>query len=193
MLIESFTINEIDKDKAYELFRNSYEESTGYSWPREKFLSRARNWTFYGDETGYVAVRKQRSGPLKLVGSAGSIRGIYKGAIELKNSNEIVWGVVSEDIAKMCSKIGMVVLSESFAGRILIKTLINFIPPEVFGNNEVNVNSDGTFNYKTDDGKTMKKVFVCNKKYFTYLTGLPAVKKKLSEIPMVSKLISSFL
>lgn len=104
LLLEEFS--GIDLDSAYEIFKNSYLKSTGTSWDKEKFLRRAANWKFYGDQNGYIAVRPQRSGFYKLVGTAGSLKSIYKGFQEIKSMDFPIWGLVSEDIAKMLIKSG---------------------------------------------------------------------------------------
>ena len=57
-LQELFEQENIDLDRAYELFTASYQKGTGTSWSKAKFMQRASNWTFYGDNDGYVAVRK---------------------------------------------------------------------------------------------------------------------------------------
>ena len=48
------------KDRIFSIFKDSYEKSLGTSWSKDKFLSRANNWEFYGTEKGFVAVRPQR-------------------------------------------------------------------------------------------------------------------------------------
>ena len=64
--------NEIDVDKAYQQFSESYQKSTGKAWEKYKFLNRIPNWIFYGDtDKGYISVRPQKSGLYKLVGIAG--------------------------------------------------------------------------------------------------------------------------
>jgi len=94
----------IELDSAYGIFKNSYLKSTGTSWDKEKFLRRAANWKFYGDSNGYIAVRPQKSGFYKLVGTAGSLKSIYKGFQEIKSMNFPIWGLVSKDIANMLIK-----------------------------------------------------------------------------------------
>lgn len=103
LLMENFNP---ELEQAYEVFSNEYIKSTGKTWDREKFYRRAENWTFYGDSTGYVAVRIQASGFYKLVGAAGSPKGKIKGFKELSAENAPVWGMVDEKIAGLLSKLG---------------------------------------------------------------------------------------
>lgn len=105
-LLESFTSNEIDMNKAYEIFNQEYMQSTGKSWTKDKFLQRARNWEFWGDENGFVATRNQNSGFVKLVGAAGSDKSKYKGFKELTQKNLPVWGMVDVKIAGLLKKMG---------------------------------------------------------------------------------------
>jgi hypothetical protein len=95
---------ETDLDSAYELFNKEYLATTGKSWTKEKFLQRASNWKFYGDSNGYVALRPQRSGFYKLVGTAGSNKSKYKAFLEIESLNLPVWGMVSKDIANLLLK-----------------------------------------------------------------------------------------
>jgi hypothetical protein len=60
----------IDLDRAFDIFNQSYIKSTGKSWEKDKFVERAQNWTFFGDANGYVAVRVQHGGMVKVVGVA---------------------------------------------------------------------------------------------------------------------------
>lgn len=105
LLNEEYT-NEINLDNAYELFRQSYLQSTGESWSKDKFLNRARNWRFFGDANGYVALRGQRSGFYKLVGTAGSGKSQLRGFLEIQSLKLPVWGMVTKNIADMLIKKG---------------------------------------------------------------------------------------
>jgi hypothetical protein len=103
---ESMNSNDIDLNKAYDIFNKEYMKSTGKSWSKDKFMGRARSWTFYGDENGYIAVRPQRSGFIKLVGAAGSDKSKFKGFKELIAENTPVWGMVDDKISTLLTKLG---------------------------------------------------------------------------------------
>lgn len=161
----------MDLESAYNIFKTSYEASVGKSWTYDKFVSRAKDWTFYGDEEGYVAVRIQRSGMYKLVGSAGNYRSMYKGFKELDSKNVPIWGMATKEIKDMLVKLNFI-SPKAF----VIKTLIKFIPKEVFGGVEVKVNSDGSVTFNYEDVGVIKKYFIGNKLYFKFLlekSGLP--------------------
>ena len=97
----------LDMTKAYDVFRKEYEESTGQSWSMDKFMQRARNWQFFGDENGFVAVRPQRSGFVKLVGMAGDNKSKLRGIQQIQQMGLPVWGMVSKDIKDIAVKRGM--------------------------------------------------------------------------------------
>lgn len=106
VLQESFQSQDIDMDRAYEIFNQEYLQSTGRSWSKDKFLQRARNWEFWGDQNGFVTTRSQNSGFVKLVGAAGSDKSKYKGFKELSQKNLPVWGMVDEKIRGLLKKMG---------------------------------------------------------------------------------------
>ena len=97
----------LDMTKAYDVFRKEYEESTGQSWTMDKFMRRASNWQFFGDENGFVAVRPQRSGFVKLVGMAGDNKSKFRGIQQIQQQGLPIWGMVSKEIKDMAVKRGM--------------------------------------------------------------------------------------
>ena len=105
LLLDSFTPEPYDMDRIYELFNQEYMQSTGKSWTKDKFLNRAKDWEFWGDENGFVSTRKQQSGFIKLVGAAGSNKSKYKGFKELINANIPVWGLVDITISNLLKKL----------------------------------------------------------------------------------------
>jgi hypothetical protein len=102
---EMFSFYDLTPDErhtAYELFKNSYEKSTGSSWSESKFANKASQWTFFGIKNrGFIAARKQNTGDYKLTGSAGDTRGILLGTKELSQLSEPVWGMATDDIINM--------------------------------------------------------------------------------------------
>lgn len=174
-LYESY--DNINLDSAYELFRHSYEQATGASWSKEKFLSRARNWTFYGDENGFVSVRKQNSGMIKLVGVAGSPKSIYKGIQELSAENKPIWGMVSGDLVPMAQKFGFI-KPPAFVVKVIAKT----IPASVLGGANYKVNNDGSITFSYVDVGNTTKFFIANKLYFNQ--QLTAMKDKTTDLAM---------
>ncbi len=155
------SIDNIDLDRAYELFSKSYQEHTGSAWSKEKFISRASNWEFYGDGNGYVAVRPQRSGLVKLVGVAGSPRSIMKGMKELQNQHLPVWGLMSSELVTLAKKLGFIQ-----PPAWVVKGMLKLIPPGVFGDVPFNINSDGSITLQYSDVGEATKFFVGSKEYF---------------------------
>ena len=113
----------LDMTKAYDVFRKEYEESTGQSWTQDKFMQRASNWQFFGDENGFVAVRPQRSGFVKLVGMAGDNKSKLRGIQQIQQMGLPVWGMVSKDIKDIAVKRGM--REPNMIERTLLKQALN--------------------------------------------------------------------
>lgn len=106
LFFESFHSSDIDMDRAYEIFNQEYMKSTGKSWSKNKFLQRAKDWEFYGDDSGFITVRRQASGFVKLVGAAGSNTSKFRGFKELASKHLPVWGMVDDKIFNLLQKLG---------------------------------------------------------------------------------------
>lgn len=166
---------QIDLDQAYDLFSAEYEASTGVSWSRDKFMSRARNWTFYGDEKGYVAVRNQNSGFVKLVGAAGNNKSKYKGFQQLIASGQPVWGMVDDTIKGLLLKLGFKM--PNFMEKILLKKLLS---TNVLGDAQLQGYApDGGVIINYPDVGTVTKYFVGSPSYWKKLYSMKALKDKL--------------
>lgn len=86
---ELFSFNGLSKEKKdilYNIFKKSYDASLGVSWDKEKFFEKSKDLMFFGDEGGFVAIRKDRYNFYKFVLVGGEKRGILKGLSEI-NSN----------------------------------------------------------------------------------------------------------
>jgi len=183
---------ELDLVKAYELFKQSYEKATGQAWTFDKFVSRAKNWTFYGDENGFVAVRFQKSNRIKLVGVAGSTKSIIRGFNELNadNPGKAIWGAVSLEIANMIARLNpnysVLKIPGGMVGSFLFNAIKTILPTMIMGGASITGSKpDGsiTFNYP-DVGET-NKVLVGNKEYFELL------RSQLLLLPNIPNLIKS--
>jgi hypothetical protein len=193
----SFTtldVPEQQQDEMYDTFRQTYEESTGSSWDQEKFKRRSGNWVFYGDKDGYVAVRPQRSGMLKLTGMAGNPRSIIKGLNELIGEGKPVWGMVSQNIASMAEKKGFITPNPT-----LVKILIKLIPSNVLGGAEItSIGDDGGVNFMYQDVGAANKFFIANREYYSKLlenidvmiaNNIDKIYKVLEENPDMIKVL----
>jgi hypothetical protein len=173
---EVFNKGQLDLEAAWEVYQKQYLKSTGNTFTKELFFDRARNWTFYGNIEGWVAVRYQASGYVKLVAVAGSMKGKFYGMNELLQTNPPLWGAVTSDIADMLKKKGFVI-----PNYFTIKLLMANVPPAVFGGKKVDVNFDGSVNIDYDGIGTTKKWFVCNKAYIQKFVSennnIPAIAK----------------
>jgi hypothetical protein len=159
-------LNDDEKNTAYEIFKNSYENATGNSWDKIKFSSRASNWTFYGVKNkGFVVVRKQKSGMNKLTGVAGDLKSISVGVEELNKLNEPTWGMADKKIVNVLTGRYNFISPPAF----VVKMLIKFIPDSVFGNTQYVVNKDGSITFNYSDVGDATKYFFGNKMYFQSL------------------------
>ena len=155
-----------EKNKAYEIFRDSYQNATGSSWDKMKFSSRASNWTFYGvKDKGFVVVRKQKSGMNKLTGVAGDLKSISIGIEELNKLEEPTWGMADKKIVNVLTGRYNFISPPAF----VVKMLIKFIPSEVFGGAQYVINKDGSLTFNYSDVGDATKYFFGNKKYFQSL------------------------
>lgn len=156
---------DIDFVKAYDVFRQEYEQSTGQSWSMEKFMQRARNWEFFGDENGFVAVRPQRSGFVKLVGMAGDNKSKLRAIQQIKEQGLPVWGMVSKDIKDMAVKRGM--REPNMIERTLLKQALN---SAALGDAEI-------LGYTPDNGVRLRYPDIGE--VTKYMVGSPEYYKKL--------------
>lgn len=170
------------QQKAYELFKDSYEKAVGSSWSQEKFHSRASGWTFYGlPDKGFVVLRKQHSGMNKLTGVAGDIRAIGVGMADLMKVDEPIWGMADKRIVDtLVKKFGFI-----SPNAFVLKMMMKMIPSSVWGGTEYVVNDDGSVTFKYEDVGDATKFFFGNKQYFTSVA--PTVASKLSGVPGIMK------
>lgn len=119
-------LNSTAQSWLYNIFKESYMTSTGSAFTESEFFSRASGWTFFGvppsmendPNAGFVAVRFQKSGLVKLTGIAGSntMQGklaIFDGIRMLHKKDKPIWGAVSADLAKAAGKMGFKVVPSS--------------------------------------------------------------------------------
>lgn len=150
---------------AYYIFKKEYDKSTGISWDYNKFMNRAANWEFYGDVNGYVAIRRQRSGFVKLVGMAGNNKSKLKGIQDLVSMNLPLWGLVSKEIKDIAVRKGM--REPNFLERQALKRSIS---PEVLGGAEIlDYQSDGGIKLKYPDVGVVVKYMVGTPLYYSEL------------------------
>lgn len=191
-----YDLDDSEIDLLYSIFKESYEKSVGESWTKSTFLSRARNWTFFGHhESGVVALRKQRSGMWKLTAVAGSPRGVI-GAIGLMKQqigSEPIWGAVSADLVPIAERYGLIAPHNKRGFGWIMKLVLSKIPSSVFGGRDLQINSDGSMSIDVVEVGPVSKYFVANKPYFEELftKGIGAQIKQ--EHPLATKAIEKFL
>jgi hypothetical protein len=191
-VIKEARLDDLDIDATYEVFRSSYESTTGQSWTREKFEDRARNWTFYGDATGFVAFREQASGMRKLVGVAGDTSGVVIGLKQLVDEGKPTWGAVSEKIARAAKRFGFIAPHTYLGGALVMRLIMKAIPASVFGGVKPEVNGKGGVTLSYEDLGEQTKFFIANKAYFGELLNNPSFSEHVQN-PVVKKFIEAVL
>ncbi|MFA7219165.1 MAG: hypothetical protein WC119_01425 [Synergistaceae bacterium] len=163
---------EVDLNRAYDMFADSYNRATGKAWDKSKFLNRADNWIFFGDEHGYIAVRPQKSGLYKLVGVAGDEsnpvqkgKSLIKGFKDIMAEGKPTWGMVSQDLKSMAERMGMKSPTPMFLSQFM-----KYIPAEIFGGAKIkNVLPDGGVEFEYKDIGSATKYLIANDAYFQWL------------------------
>ena len=188
LLSESKRFNDFtpeEKRQIFDVFTQSYVKATGASWDERKFYSRASEWQFFGDPTGFITLRPQKSGYYKLTGVAGSPKSIMRAMQELISTHYPIWGMLTQDLANMLTKRFGFRMPNRLEGFVISKLITN----NVFGNVKFKRNPDSsiTFNY-ADVGETTK-VFVGNKEYYQKIR-IDAVKRVFSGKPAPNKEIN---
>lgn len=168
-------LSDDEKEKVYDIFKTSYENSTGTSWDSNKFSSRANGWTFFGDKSsGFVVLRKQNSGMNKLTGVAGDLKAISMGISDINALNEPVWGMADKRISTILTKKFNYYTPPAF----ILKLMMKKIPSSVFGDAEYEVNNDGSVTFKYSDVGDATKYFFANKQYYKQI--YPTILDSLS-------------
>ena len=217
--VRKFTYDELDdagKQSLYDMFKVSYEKSTGKAWSQGLFRRRVENWTFYGSpekDAGVIAVRKQASGLNKLVSTSGNIFTV-RAAIPLMLSDigsEPIWSLVSPDLVSLAEKQMKLLSAPSFIKKMIsgslianllpvdkmvdtfIKAVIGSIPPSVFGGYDINILDDGGVEVEIAEIGKVKKYLVANEAYYkTMLSNSDIVGKIREKSPLAGNLIDRF-
>lgn len=165
-----FTLNQLsdeDADTLYQGFYDAYMKSVGASWDRHTFDVKASQWTFFGEITGGVALRHQRSGLWKLNASYGLPRQVLKGFFEMQSSigNEPVWGAMTDSLCSMLEKASKGQFKRP--PKLLVKILLPYLKNSMGGDTGTATNR-GSVIVDTPAGK-MEKYFIANKAYYREL------------------------
>lgn len=184
-----FTVGDLDLDKTYNTFKNSYEKQTGKAWEKDKFQQRIADWTLYGEPDGFVATRQQASGPIKLVGAAGNPAGVKKGFQELLAQPKPIWGAMDLRLATIASRMGMKMPPAWIMKKVLEAIKDRFAQASGVSPEALTINSDGSVTIDYPDVGRATKFLVGNKAYFQWL-----LKSQGSAIPaMLRTAITYFL
>jgi hypothetical protein len=170
----AFKLNTSNADNLYNAFRDSYIKATGQAWDKPKFLQRASNWEFFGpdDASGFLAVRPQKDNLFKLVGSAGSPRGVLKGIKELQQDpNRKIWGAISQDLIAPATKHGMMAPHLLPGGPSIVEQFVKNIPSRSMGGVTPIVTETGALKMSYPDVGDVEKYLVGSPSYFSSMVG----------------------
>lgn len=173
----SYKYYDLDEDKQkelYEVFRDTYVQSTGASFDESTFDHKAQSWLFFGvppstegRQCGGIAVRIQRSGMAKLVASFGNARGIMDGLKEMESEigDLPIWGFMEKNMVGMLKR-----ADHNFVELppIVVKTMVGRIASTGTIPGYIKTNPDGSVKFDTPSGE-MDKYYVCNKEYVKWI------------------------
>lgn len=155
---------ELDIERIYLLFTNSYRISTGRTQTREWFERHFWKWRFYGTMSGMVSVRFQRNDLIKLTGAAGTKLGIVKGLQDVLALQQPTWGAISEDMLRQSQKIGFVT-----PPAWIMRTILGKIGGKITKDRLVKINKNGSFSINLSNIGTVRKYFISNRIYYSWL------------------------
>lgn len=180
-----FTFGELtpdEKDDAYNIFKSSYEKTTGKSWDKAKFYQRASNWKFFGVKSkGFIVIKPQASGLNKVSGVAGDIKAVSLGLQELSMVNEPLWGMADKKMVDLLVKRYNYISPPAF----IVKLILKMIPKGVLAQAPYTINDDGSVTIDYEDVGQATKYFFANKLYFKKL--YPMLADKMTGIPWVMR------
>lgn len=187
-------LSNAEKDNLYDAFADAYMKSIGSTWDRSEFDWKAEGWTFFGDVTGGIALRKQRSGMWKLNASYGNpmkVMRALKTELIPAIGDQPVWGAMTEDICDMLERATKNEKNGKF--KRVPKAVAKVMAPhllKVFGTG-ISANPDGSLSAKAPDGSTITKWFIANKVY--YLTLLDNAENHPDKVPVPAAVMKGLL
>lgn len=166
--VQQFRLNDQNFAGMYKIFKKSYEDSTGAAWSRDVFRNKAGQWTFFGvpptseddASAGFVSVRFQRSGLVKLTGVAGNPFSIASGLKLLNQGGYPIWGGVSGRIANMATKKGFKIIPSNVL--IALKNQGIAIPG-------MEIDNTGGLTANIAEIGAVDKVAIANDKYINWI------------------------
>ena len=144
---------------------------------KDWFEKRYPLWTFFGNAQGYVAVRKQASGAVRINLIAGDKVIVLKAFIELLKKGWPLWTTVDDQVATMLMnpKIGFTGLSSKalmmlFDSKYFPQSPL--IPSNVMGVTQITVNNDNSITIDDDELGALKKYFMVNSEWLSHTLKL---------------------
>jgi hypothetical protein len=104
LISESFdfgSMTDEEQSKVFDVFKKSYEKSTGVSWDINKFRSRASNWVFFGDNNITKAMVDEYSVIKRFTKRQSGVDIHIKSIVKL--TNDLVMGVHNPINKSLCN------------------------------------------------------------------------------------------
>jgi hypothetical protein len=193
-------LSDIEQQRLFDIFKDSYEKATGASFDQDDFGWRAANWTFFGNApddknldgpVGGIAARRQQNNAMwKLVASFGDFRSVLRGFDEFKSKHggDPVWGIVTPEIQKMVVKHDKEFIS---LPGVIVKAMEGAI--KKFSNGEVkSVGLDGSMQVDTPAG-VMKKCMIVNRSYLQWLISSVEDPANAGRLPVPQVILAPLL
>lgn len=144
---------------------------------KEWFEKRYPLWTFFGNAQGYVAVRKQGSGAVRINLIAGDRNIVLRAFIELLSQGWPLWTTVDDQVAILLKnpKIGFIQLSPKLVSMLFNEkyyTQSPLIPHMVMGDDKIEDNGDGSLTINDRELGALKKYILVNTKWLNHTLKL---------------------
>jgi hypothetical protein len=194
------SLSDLEQQRLYDVFRDSYTKAVGAAFDQDAFAWRAAGWQFFGNPPddsnpnapiGGIAVRRQQSNTMfKLVASFGDFRSILKGFDEFKSKhgNDSVWAILTPEIAKMISKHDK---SFKLLPGVVVKAMEGAIK-KISGGEVKSIGLNGVMKVNTPAGM-LDKVFLVNEPYIRWLLDSIEDPDNAHRLPVPQAVLSPLL
>jgi hypothetical protein len=151
------------------------------------FEKRYPLWTFFGNAQGYVAVRKQNSGAVRINLIAGDKNIVLRAFIELLTKGWPLWSTVDSEVAKLLKnpKVGFIELSPRLVTMLYGEKTYSqspLIPHMIMGDDKIDDNGDGSLTIHDKELGSLVKYILVNKEWMALTLKLAIQQKWPQEV-----------
>jgi hypothetical protein len=156
---------------------------------KDWFEKRYPLWTFFGNAQGYVAVRKQNSGAVRINLIAGDKNIVLRAFIELLTKGWPLWSTVDSEVAKLLQnpKVGFIKLSPRLVTMLYGENTYSespLIPHMVMGDDKIDDNGDGSLTIQDRELGALTKYILVNKEWMSLTLKLAKQQKWPQDVIM---------